>query len=398
MAPTPSKTLQFPFAFNLKRLVTIIILICSAAQSFAWTPYYIGGVYYAVPRNYLEPGQWDIQGHHTWDCRDSCEVIFDDRVNVLFLRYKWSMLNPSKGVYDFSDLGHVIDSVSRSGKRVSLVVMAGKYTPEWVFQSGVPHLSIPALTFGDSFSQPLIPATWNSDYLKYYGQMITALGDFLRENPHLYEAVVLVKNGALVINSEETRMMPVDAFFLRSDTAGSLERQMGVICDAWASLGYTEEKILTVARETSAQIVKTFPEKFIGLAFVSGSNRFPSIDSNGKCLPLKQNATLKTIVEQFVDQYRDRSVVNDTTLAGGGIGQPKIFAWVKKQGGQIAFQLNARKVGCRSPNYQCFTSEFVLAMREGMDEGAVFIEVHDGNIVHYADLLRKMNKEMADIR
>ena len=84
-------------------------------------------------------------------------------------------------------------------------------------------------------------------------------------------------------------------------------------------------------------------------------------------------------------------VVNETTLAEGGIGQPPILKWVRKNGGRVAFQLNARRIGCRSANAPCKKKQFLRAVQEGIDAGATFIEVHDGNIHRYRDLLPEIN-------
>ncbi len=227
----------------LALLFTLLTVIAVQAEP-AWKTTNIGGIHYAVERNALHPKAWRQDLQHTYDCQDPCIVEFDDRMSAVFLRYKWAQLNPAKGVYDFSDLGEVLDLIHGAGKMATLQVMGGKYTPAWVFEEGAGHIATRAKT-GDKFSQPLVPRLWDPVYLAEYGAMLTALSDFLRETPTRYQTVVMVKNGAVVIHSGETRMMPAGRVQggCGQDITRNRERSSRrTLCDDWARAGYSEEQ------------------------------------------------------------------------------------------------------------------------------------------------------------
>ena len=228
------------------------------------------GIHYAVPRNTLHPDRWREGLQHAPDCQAPCVVEFDDRLSTIYLRYKWMQLNPKNGVYDFSDLGQVIDTIHRAGKKVSLIVMAGKYTPGWVFDDGARHIETRALLFHGSYAQELVPVTWDPIFLAAHGEMIEALAAFLREKPERYDTITLVKNGGLVIHSGETRMLPPHAFFRGTKRASEEQKDeyRKELCSVWAQAGYTQDKILRAAAQTMSQIAEAFPDKYLGLVFV----------------------------------------------------------------------------------------------------------------------------------
>ncbi len=353
------------------------------------------GIYYAVPRNVLAPDRWRDGLHHTYDCRKPCFVAFDDRMSGVFLRYKWMQLNPARDRFDFSDLGAVIDDVRAAGKSVSLVIMAGKYTPSWVFDEGAARLSLPART-GDRFSQPFVPAPWDPVFIEAYARMIDALAEFLRQDPARYRTVVLVKNGAVVIHSAETRLMPVRPFAGKAvrDDPAALDGFRRSLCRQWAAIGYREDRILRAMARLNDRISTAFPDQYLGLAFVAGSARFPTVDETGKCTCPDRNTTMNKIIRQMVHRFGARAIINSTVLTADK-GDPPINRWIVENGGLIGFQVNRQKVGCpEGAGAGCTERSFVDTLISGIDAGAVFIEVHDGDINRYRGILVSMNRRL----
>lgn len=359
-----------------------------------WRRADISGIHYAVERSSLHPERWQYELQHTDDCQNSCIVAFDDRMSAIHLRYKWAQLNPQKGVYDFSDLGSVLDRIRATGKLATLVIMAGKYTPSWVFDEGAGHITTRARTTG-KFSQPFVPRPWDPIFMTEYGNMMTALATFLRDDPERYETVAMVKNGAVVVNSGETRLLPVKAFDVAEDT-GDKDRKAwirGVLCKDWARAGYSEERIRAVVRSTNALIARAFPDQYLGLSYVGGK-RFPSVDVTGKCKPEHPNATMRQIIEDMVNTYGDRAVIINTVLTPDS-GNPPVMRWVRNHGGRIGFQVERRQVGCRvERGNPCDDVLFQETLQTGVAAGALFIEVHDGNIHRQKDILRNANWQL----
>lgn len=387
-----------PKFLTMLLVVLASVLFAAAAltqQRGDWKTLDIRGIHYAVERNSLEPDRWRAELQHTADCMAPCVVAFDDRLSAVHLRYKWMQLNPADGVYDFSDLAAVLDVIHAAGKKATLIVMAGKYTPPWVFEKGAAHLET-RFKGNDRFAQPYVPVPWDPVFLKAHGDMIDALSAHLRQTPARYDTVVVVKNGGVTTHSGETRLMPPKAFLNRGQMrkAGKVEEFLADLCADYARAGYREDRVLAAAARMTRQIATAFPDKYLGLAFVTGARRFPTVNASGKCTYGKSNKTLNMMIKEGVTTYGRRMIMGNTVLTRD-MGQPPIMAWVTRNGGQIAFQLNREKVGCRSgSDNPCDRDPLRQALRAGIDAGAVFIEVHEGNIQRHRDILQDVNRDM----
>lgn len=372
------------------------LLASSALAQESWEAVNPGGIHYAVERPTLHPDQWETELHQSYDCRSpACMIPFDDRISALHLRYKWAQLNPADGVYDFDDLNGVIDEARASGKLVTLNIMAGKYTPSWVFDAGAGHIGTPAKT-GDRYSQPLVPLPWDAVFLQSYRDLIKALANHLREVEDRYRAVALVKNGAIVVHSGETRLMPLDAFDIKIDKSHQAQTDTvrAHLCEDWAMAGYSEDLVLSAARDTTAAIAQAFPDQYVGLAYVGGSVQFPTVNNSGICTYPAKNQTTNLLIKQMVNDYGPRAIINNTVLTSK-IGNPPIMDWVSKHGGKVAYQINQQEIGCskRKPD-GCDLEHFEQALDAGISNNAVYIEIHDGNVSRYGDILPSYNARL----
>lgn len=392
--PTHKKRAYIPYV----SIAFILVVVCagfaflappSVQAQGAWKTTNIGGIHYAVKRSTLHPNRWQRDLQKTYDCQASCKIGFDDRMSAVHLRYKWAQLNPGSGRYDFDDLGAVLDKLHAHNKMATLVVMGGKYTPSWVIKAGANHLSLPAKT-SDAFSQPFVPLPWDSVYLQEYARLHTALAAYLKQRPTRYQTVVLVKNGALTIHSGETRLMPAKAF-----AKSKSQKAAADLCKGWAQAGYTESRLLKALSISNAAITDTFRDQYIGLAYVGGSARFPTVNGTGRCVSGGKNKTMNSIIKQMVKTYKKRAVINNTVLTPT-IGNPPIMTWVKRNGGRIAFQVNRQQVGCHeNVKGQCSEQLFAQTLQTAVAAGAVFVEVHDGNIKRYKDMLPQIDGQLS---
>lgn len=377
-------------------LLVLLICMCTAfiSGSFvqaqgAWKTTNIGGIHYAVERSTLHPNRWRRDLQQTYDCNTNCKVGFDNRMSAVHLRYKWAQINPRAGRYNFEDLGAVLDTLHASNKMATLVIMGGKYTPSWVIDAGATHLPIPAKT-SDAFSQPFVPAPWDPVYLREYARVHAALAAYLKRSEARYKTVVLVKNGALTIHSGETRLMPAKAFKL--DASQNVAK---ALCTGWAQVGYSENRLLGALRMSNAAIADAFRDQYLGLAYVGGFTRFPTVTAQGNCVANGKNKTMSKLIKQMVKTYGKRSVINNTVLTPK-IGNPPIMNWVKRNGGRIAFQVNRQQVGCHeNVKGQCSEQLFAQTLQTAVAAGAVFVEVHDGNIKRYKDMLPQIDGQLS---
>ncbi len=376
----------------LFRAVLAIALFASQAiAQEAWKAVDPSGIHYAVPRQFLHPDQWKDALLHTYDCTAPCVVALDDRMSGLHLRYKWAQLNPRAGVYDFAALGQVLDTLKAAGKFATLTVMAGKYTPEWVLDAGSGHIGLPARSF-DGYSQPFVPHPWHPVFLAAYEDMLEALAAFLRQTPDRNRTVVAVRNAAVVVHSGETRLMPTAPFeFDAGVDRLTADRIKATLCAEWAKAGYTEDKVVDAVRRVNDFLAAVFPDKYITLGFVGGSRRFPTVGKKGQCRPGARNGTMDEIIRQTVSDHGPRAIIVNTVLTPK-IGNPPVMDWVRKNGGQIGYQVNQQIVGCaEGAKTACSDTLLRDTLQVAVDLGAVFVEVHDGNINRQQDILREFN-------
>lgn len=383
---------------HLARFVLLLSTLFLASVAHAeggWKALQLGGIHYAVPVGALQPDRWSEDLRHTPDCEAPCVVEFDDRLSALHLRYKWAQLNPAPGVYDFDALGAVIDEVQQSGKLVTLNIMAGKYTPDWVFDAGADYIDTPAKT-GDRYSQPNVPLPWDPVLVSAYQDMIVALADYLKQDPVRYWTVALVKNGLVVVHSGETRLMPVEAYFDRRNKQDRAETDAYRVklCEDWAAAGYQEDRVLAAFSEVTDTIARAFADQYVGLAYVGGPAQFPTVNARGQCAFPEKNQTSNLIIKDMVKRYGARAVINNTVLTDE-IGNPPIMDWVLKNGGQVAYQVNQQEVGCNAKTKNaCDEDGFESTLNAGLTAGALYIEVHDGNINKYQSILRAFNSAL----
>ena len=373
-------------------LLSLSLFASSAVAQDGWKAVDPSGIHYAVPRNILHPDRWQNELLQTYDCTIPCIVDLDDRLNVLYLRYKWAQVNPASGVYNFDDLGQILTLLHNADKKATLIVMAGKYTPDWIFEAGAVPLPMKIETSG-RYSQPNMPLPWDPVFVAAYGQMIDALSQYLRRSPELYRTVVMVKNGALIVHSGEVRLMPPKAYGVPDDKA-AVEAFREANCRDWARSGYSEDKILEANRITNAQVATAFPDQYIGMAYVGGSSRFPTVDPDGTCSYPARNKTLNRIIRQTVETYGERAIINNTVFSTE-IGIPPALQWTLDNGGRVGAQMNRRLVGCHQRKAgDCPDAIFAASVESAVSAGFTYLEVHDGNIHRNQDILRAANKAL----
>lgn len=383
-----------------KILVASIMLLASTFSGRAepnWQHTNPGGIHYAIERRTLHPDSWQAMMLQTEDCAPPCVIALDDRLNAVHLRYKWAQLNPSPGVFDFSSLTQQIDEAVKAQKKVTLIVMAGKYTPSWVFEHGAGHISTPAKV-NDGFSQANIPLPWDNIFIQSYVEMIRALAASLKQDHERYDAVVLVKIGSVVTHSGEVRLMPLQAYDVPVDQndPGQKRRFAEALCRDWADHGYSSPKIRKAFHYVNKEIAAAFPDQYLGMAYVGGWNRFPSVDKDGQCIYPESNNTLNQLIKGMVKRYGVRAIINNTVLSTE-IGNPPIMNWVKRNGGSIAFQVNRVAVGChRNGKSECSFRTFKKTIERAIETGALFVEIHEGNINRYKSELPSMNRKLIE--
>lgn len=348
------------------------------------------GIHYAIPRSDLGALTWDPGIHQAWNCQlPSCFIDYDTRVHALHLRFKWFELNPSQGVYTWDTLDDILDDIISYGKKATLSVMAGKYTPQWVINNGVVQVNAPYKNLDEI---ALAPIPHDPIYKGEYFTFIEALGDHIAATPAYDDAVILVKSGLAVAYSGESRILPTDAYDLEALGEEDEDLARDLIEDRFCNAGYREEKCVEAIVQSCGVILDAFPNAFTGIAFVHGSSRYPTNGVGVEGNPNGSNTVLYDALVQVATDYGNRTVSNQTTLTGDiGSGLVDILTDIKTAGGNVAFQLNAQELGYRNEDRDNDKKGLKEAFQTARDNGSLFVEVHDGNMDPHKSILAAEN-------
>jgi Beta-galactosidase len=97
----------------------------------------------------------------------------DSFVTGVAVRTKWSTVEPAQGTYSWAYLDSAVAKAQSSGKKVVISVIAGCFSPTWVYNQAHQILT---LTGRDARVGTSMPAPWDSTYLSAWTQFISNLG------------------------------------------------------------------------------------------------------------------------------------------------------------------------------------------------------------------------------
>lgn len=138
----------------------------------------------------------------------------------VLVRVAWADIQPSKDVFDWSLIDSQIHLAEAYGIKISLAIVNGKSTPPWLESAGVPYFQYNDLT---NNTTQKIPVPWDTSYLGYYKELISALGTRYDNHP----SIRLVHMTSSTTNGFEMQFM-----FSAADEA------------RFKALGYTEDTLL----------------------------------------------------------------------------------------------------------------------------------------------------------
>lgn len=341
------------------------------------------GIHYAVDRNDMHPDTWEYGLHQTWNCENpTCNIDYDTRFQALHLRFKWSQLNPTRGVYNWTELDGFLDEAILYGKKVTLAVMAGKYTPQWVIDDGC--VTINAEYTGGQFTIPSVPLPHDSRYRDGYHVMMKALGDHITGNAGYNDAVVLVKAGLAVMHSVEHRILQPKGYRFPDNIEKDDEDEDArfYLAQRFCEAGYQGDLMIETIRESCSVIRNEFPDQFVCIPFVHGFKRYPSNLTSVFADPDYSRNTLLEAVVGAAQDHGNRFVANSTTLSDSVLGSLEDFyADVEAEGAYVAWQIEAWEFGNRKTGNPVATDAILEdVFAEGRRLNGIFVEVHDGNM------------------
>jgi hypothetical protein len=169
-----------------------------------------------------------------------------EEVNFPFIdgwlvRPRWHMVEPREGQFDWSFIDGEIALAKRLNKKITLMVLGGPHTPEWVYRAGARafHYTMPpARARVTQAREAKIPVLWDEVYLRKWTALITALG---RRYGHDGTVVLVHVTGA---------------------TKNGLEMQLPFSQQdrrEWQRIGYTPEKVIAAWKRILDLYALAFP-------------------------------------------------------------------------------------------------------------------------------------------
>jgi len=171
-----------------------------------------------------------------------------DYVAGYSIRVSWKALEPKKGKYNWEPIDRIIKVAREKGKYVTLRIMAGVDSPNWVLKSrDIPKMTIISRNPNKEryFNKEVtLPKLWDEKYLNEYYRFLDAVAKRYSEEPLLYWVAV---SGP--VTGPACPMLPKD-----EETVRIFEKE-----------GFTKDKWRTVWEEAIDRTALAFPKKAISV-------------------------------------------------------------------------------------------------------------------------------------
>ena len=151
-------------------------------------------------------------------------------IRGLALQLGWRHIEPSEGVFDWSQVDRAFEAARAAGKLVSLHLLPGR-PPEWLSRSGVQTYSRQLANRSDPrYGQAIIePLGWDPVFLEKWGNVVKRLGARYGRHPSLFAVGVTAPYSEMVIKG---------SFPLHSETSRNLRQlyRRDVYLRAWRNM------------------------------------------------------------------------------------------------------------------------------------------------------------------
>ncbi len=162
-------------------------------------------------------------------------VLSHPEARGVLVTEKWSSIEQSPGVYDFSALNNKINTVKKAGLKYSLAIPAGAFgSPDWLIDS----LDVKYHSFQFRSQTWKLPLWWDPICFRRLTDLITQISNQYASDTMLSHVYV----SQMTVNGVEGHLNGVDM-------------------SAFAMDGFTNEKWITAAKSTTYEFARAFPDK-----------------------------------------------------------------------------------------------------------------------------------------
>jgi len=299
----------------------------------------------------------------------------------IYLRYYWRDLEPAQGKFHWNDLNRDLKRTLAAGKKFSIGIHAGGYSPSWLYATGTGIRSIAwsEATHGGTTgcTDYTAPVPYDAPYAPAYIAMIAALHDHLAARNAL-PSLTMVKVTPFNDFTEELHL-PSSPYKPRSCESDAQS--------AWLALGYRPSLVLATFKEIYQQMAGIFPTTVLSFNTIQG-NSFPGISDDGKKVR-RTNDLAEAIIGYALQQTPGRVTVEDTALSDI-YSSPKLVLWAVSQGAIQGWQTNVHadlRAGC--PDRACNSTGYTRLLRNGISSGASYIELWPRDALGFSKTVAK---------
>ena len=321
-------------------------------------------------------------------------------VDGLVLVIGWNAIEPAMGQYQWTTLDQWMSTAVSLGKKVDLAIVAGVYTPAWMFQAAPNGAGAKPLSFtvsphsgktGKCDSETVAPP-WDAAFLNSWDSMLAALATHLK-SVGAYDAVTLLRLTGINRTTDELR--------LPAETRQSTH--LDCVTDSvtiWEQAGYRPSLLLQAWDKITGSFQKSFADKSFSVSIIP-ENPFPAIGEDGAAIRgtvPDQNEPLLALASQ---KFPTHLVVQFNFLMPGEAASPAVIQAAQTLGTMAAFQTNnyfgasgqgaacsepvTNPTPCTVPTYLALLQTGIYPLGENNNMRAQYIEVFPANAVAFPD-------------
>lgn len=300
------------------------------------------------------------------------EVIDNPNVDGVALRYRWMWLEPREGHYDWSQIDNVINQAASRGKKVSISIVPGWGTPDWVYAAGAARYSY---MFGpgggmEACRQASIPVPWDPVFMGKWQNFVRAAGAHYDNNP----AVVSMKLLGINANTPEM-ILPHAGPWSHCPNSDQISN--------WQKSGYTRTRLVQTWQAMANLWMGAFPHKALILELVPGG--MPAIDDTGE-IPPRANPNGDVIATQRIIALAAHTI-GPQQLVVQNDGLSAFWNWemipeLAQRGAAVGYQMLWAATGdrqCRMNRNQCPDDPqavLAAAVNRGVETDARYLEIY----------------------
>lgn len=307
-----------------------------------------------------------------WTGNVPSDVYTSDAICITICRY-WNNLNPSSGVYDWTDLDTDISNIIANGKQFSIKVAAGDKTPAWVYALPVTKLTFSEFV-GDDNTLVAIdqPVFWEANYITAWTTFITALSTHLQSDANVWASLSHMSITGINRKTDEYRICAQASEYRAPYTSSDA-------VSIWNGAGYSEALILSTQQTFNTLFATQFSGKDLAFSMTNYGTTppFPAIIGY---TDMNQNAIDDLAV------YGTR-VYGIYTSVKSNFVSATVTTQAAAAGLSIAGQLSEKEFGEGNASYIALNS----AMHAAFNAGYKYMEIHDESVSNYNQYIPQYN-------